>query len=282
MSPNNTSTGGPVTVASANTKGGVGKSTLSVALTTVLRMSGAGAFTTALVDLDGSTGTSINRMGERDERGELKEEQSYDRGVLAFDLSDQQQRSMLFDVTEAEDRFLVLDCPAGSLKMLGRLSENLGASDWADHNKACGRGLVVMIAITPHMSSIVGVRDAIDLFGSAARYVVVRSMRGCKPEDYVLWDEPDFHDQYGRLVSGQSKDRLAEVGGTVIDMPALNAGVLARAEALNVPFADALRSRHLRPYERMEIRRWLEAWTVQLDKIRGDLGLDASFEWRVE
>ena len=277
----NTTTPRPVTIASANTKGGVGKSTLSSALTTVLRMSAAGAFTTALVDLDGPTGSSINRMGERDEQGELKEEQSFDRGVLAFDLYDQQQRGMLFDITETDDRFLVLDCPAGSLKMLGKLSENLRAADWAEHNKACGRDLVVMIAITPHMSSIVGVRDAIDLFGDAARYVVVRSMRGCSPEDYVLWDEPDFHDRYGRLVSGRSKDRLAEVGGTIIDMPALNAGVFARAEALNVPFADALTSPHLRPYERLSIRRWLEAWTVQLDKVRGDLGLNASFEWRV-
>lgn len=269
------------TVLSIKNKGGVGGSHNAIALATVLRMSGADTFSTVLIDCDGSTGTSISRMGERDADGTVKVEQSFEAGVPAIDLFDPASRGTLFELTETDDRFLIFDAPAASLNMFRNLSENLGALDWAEHNEACDRDLVIMVPITPHLNSIVGVAQAIETFGAKATYVVVRSMRGCVPGDYVLWDAPNFHDRYGRVVSGRSKQRLAEAGGAVIDMPALNAGVLARAEALNVTFADALASPHLRPHERISIRRWLEAWTTQLDKVRDSLGLDDAFQWRV-
>lgn len=74
---------------------------------------------------------------------------------------------------------------------------------------------------------------------------------------------------------------LEEVGGVVLDMPTLNAAVLARAEALKVPFADAMTAPELRVHERLSIAGWLEAWTQQLDKIRPQLSLDDSFRWSI-
>ncbi len=269
------------TVLSVKNKGGVGGSHLAIATATVLRMSGADAFTTALADLDGSTGTAISRMGERDADGSISTEQSLAGGVPAIDLFDPNARGALFDLTETEDRFLVLDAPAASLNMFGALTENLAASDWVEHNRACDRDLIVMVPITPHLGSIVGVGQAIDTFGSAAHYVVVRSMRGCSPADYVLWDAPEFRDKYGRVVSGRSKARLADVGGDLLDMPTLNAAVLARVEALQLPFTEALGSPLLRTSERLSVRSWLGAWAAQLDTIRSVLGLEAEFAWRV-
>ena len=76
------------TILSIKNKGGVGGSHLAMATATVLRMSAGGAFTTVLVDLDGSTGTTISKMGERGEDGHIKQDQSLDRGVPAIDLFD--------------------------------------------------------------------------------------------------------------------------------------------------------------------------------------------------
>lgn len=269
------------TALSIKNKGGVGGSHIAVAIATVLRMSGADAFTTAIIDLDGSTGTAISRMGERDPDGSISTEQSLVAGVPAIDLFDPAVRGSLFDLTETEDRFLILDGPAASLNMFENLTENLDARTWVAHNAACGRDLIVMIPITPHLASIVAVGQAIDTFGPDAHYVVVRSMRACTAADYVLWDAPEFRDKFGRVVSGRSKARLTEVGGTVLDMPTLNAAVLARVEALQLPFHEAIGSPLLGAAERLSVKKWLEAWTRQLDLIRGPLGLDADFVWRV-
>lgn len=269
------------TILSIKNKGGVGGSHLAIATATVLRMSGGEAFTTALIDLDGSTGTAISRMGEREPDGTIRLEQSLAGGVPALDLFDPNARGSLFDLTETEDRFLVIDGPAASLNMFGSLTENLAAADWVGQNAACDRDLIIMIPITPHLGSIVAVGQAIDTFGHDAHYVVVRSMRGCNPGDYVLWDAPEFRDKFGRVVSGRSKARLSEVGGDIIDMPALNAAVLARVEALQLPFAEALDSPLISTAERLSVRSWLRVWTSQLDFIRGPLGLDADFAWNI-
>jgi len=69
------------TALSIKNKGGVGGSHIAVATATVLRMSGAGVFTTAIVDLDGSTGTAISRMGEREPDGSISIEQSLAEGA---------------------------------------------------------------------------------------------------------------------------------------------------------------------------------------------------------
>lgn len=269
------------TILSIKNKGGVGGSHLAMATATVLRMSAGGAFTTVLVDLDGSTGTTISKMGERDGDGYIKQEQSLDRGVPAIDLFDPGQRGALFSLTEIDDRFLILDGPAASINTFKSLTENLDAKDWVRHNEECGRDLVVMIPITPHLASIAAVPEAIAMFGDAARYIVVRSLLGCKPSDYVLWDAPEFRDRFGRMVSGRSRAMLEEAGGVVLDMPALNPGVLARAEALKVPFAEAIHPPLLDSAERISVRRWLETWAAQLDGARDMLGLDADFAWNI-
>lgn len=269
------------TILSIKNKGGVGGSHLTIATATLLRMSANGAFTTVLVDLDGSTGTTISKMGERDADGTIREEQSLEHGVPAIDLFDPDQRGQLLPLTQIEDRFLILDGPAASLNTFRALTENLDARDFAQANSDAGRDLVVMIPITPHLASIAAVPDAIAMFGDKASYVVVRSMLGYKPHDYVLWDSPEFCDKFGRVVSGGSKAMLAEVGGIVLDMPTLTPKVLARAEALKVPFAEALNSPLLEIDERVSVRKWLNAWAGQLDLIRDMLGLDASFAWNV-
>ncbi len=269
------------TILSIKNKGGVGGSHLTIATATLLRMSANGAFTTVLVDLDGSTGTTISKMGERDADGIIKEEQSLENGVPAIDLFDPDQRGQLLRLTQVEDRFLILDGPAASLNTFRALTENLDARDFAQANADSGRELVVMIPITPHLAAISAVRDAIEMFGDQARYVVVRSMLGYKPNDYVLWDSPAFCDKFGRVVSGNSKAMLAEVGGIVLDMPTLNPKVLARAEALKLTFAEALHSPLLEVDERTSVRKWLNAWAGQLDLIRDPLGLDPSFNWNV-
>lgn len=269
------------TLLSIKNKGGVGGSHLAIATATLLRMSADGAFTTVLVDLDGSTGTTISKMGERDVDGTIREEQSLENGVPAIDLFDPDQRGQLLPLTQIEDRFLILDGPAASLNTFRALTENLDAADFAQASTNAGRDLIVMIPITPHLASISAVPDAIAMFGDQAKYVVVRSMLGYKPNDYVLWDSPEFRDKFGRVVSGGSKAMLAEAGGIVLDMPTLTPKVLARAEALKVPFAEALTSPLLALDEQLSVRKWLNAWAGQLDLIRDVLGLEPSFAWNV-
>lgn len=272
-------TGRPTTILSIKNKGGVSGSHNVMATATALRLSGAEQFVTTLVDLDGSTGTSISKMGERDEHGQLKTEQSFAHGVPAFSLFDPDERSALFDIVEQKVEFLLLDGPAASLNTFGALTENLGPRDWVQHNDACGRDLIIMIPVTPHFAALTTVAEAIQAFGVGPYYVVVRSMRGCSARDYVLWDELEFRNRFGNVVSGRSKEMLEAVGGSVLDMPALNAAVLARAEAMQIPFAEAINSDHLRAHERLSIARWLEAWTKELDKIRRPLGLPDNFGW---
>jgi hypothetical protein len=267
----------PITMFFVKDKGGVNNSHNAMATGTLLRLSGGDTFTAAIVDLDGSTGTTVSKMGNRGDDGRLLLDQ--EGGVIPIDLFDREKRMRIFDIVEVDDRFLLLDGPAAALKMLKEINPNLSAADWVAHNTACGRDLIVVVSITPHLASITNVASAIEMFGPSAQYVVIRSMRDCRPHDYVLWDKPDFTDRYANVVSGNSKARLEAAGGIVLDMPALSAGVLAYAEAKKVPFTEAISSPFLNTVQRLSIRNWLTDWSAQLDRIRGPLGLDAGFEW---
>jgi len=262
-------------------KGGAGASTFASALATSLRSSVDPSDTIVIADGDGSTGTTITKMGERGVDGKILLGQSLERGVPFFNVFDQAGVDILFDPTKLPAQIGIYDLPATVLSYMKKLKDNLTGLDLVKQHMEFGRKVVIAIPITPDLTSIASVSYAIRMFGPNVSYVIVRNMYGATDKDFALWDADNFKNAYGQVVGGRSKALLASVNGTVIDMPALNSGVFAKIGAYELSYEEAKTSSHLGVTDRLCVKRWLAACALEFDKIRVVLGLPSGFEWIV-
>ena len=265
-----------VTACVAKDKGGVGGSLVAQAIAEVFRYRGGEEFPVAVLDGDATTHTTMSRLGERDDQGEFCEQQSLAGGVVSFDLTNKDEAGTIIDVAEAQVPLIVIDTPAGGLARFATLTENLDGRDVVRAHKSQGRKVAVFIPVSPMLASIANVSAAMDCFGDGVEYIVVRNLYGCDEKSFTLWDEPDFRDAWDRVVSGRSKERLLAAGGRIIDLPALNAGVVAKMDALGL---SALASRSCDRFsfsQRIAITNWMQAWARELDKVSDVLGVTGS------
>lgn len=272
-----TATVPPTTILFCKDKGGVGGSTAATATAELLRAAGGDAWTTAVLDADSETQTTTSRLAERHANGDFLAEQSVAHGVISFDLGKPNEAGLIIDCAEFVDAFIVADTPAGSLARFRHLNENLDGSDLVAAHRAHGRKVVVAVPITPMLASIANVATAIERFGRDVDYIVVRNMVGSRDADpFILWNEVDFKNAYGEIVSGNSKARLSEVGGHVIDLPALDPGIYAKIDALGLSFMTARSHARLALSERQSVTNWLRKWAKELDKVRHVTGCPVS------
>jgi hypothetical protein len=270
------------TVAALTHKGGVAKTTINRATTEVTRyhLFAPGGYRVVAMDGDGDNGQFAWFLGTRDEDGHLALDQDPAIGVGFFDARSSRERGIVLDMAEREEELLVFDLPGGALSDMAELNETLTARDVVDAHRACGRRFVVLLPITPLLASISSVLTAIELFGPDADYLVIKNMAAGKEEDFVLWQDGILN-RHGHHIGGKARAALEAANGRVLELPALNAGIYARIDALGLSFTDALSSPLLPLSQRLSCRRWLHAWTEQLDTIADWLALPAGYHWTV-
>lgn len=270
------------TIAALTHKGGVGKTTINRATIEVTRhhLAGSGDYRVVAMDGDGDNGQLVSFLGTRDAEGDLLPEQNPSVGIGYFDARSSRQRGLLFDMAEREEELLVFDLPGGALTDMAELNESLNGRDLVDAHRACGRRFVVVLAITPLLASISSVLPALDVFGPDAAYLVVKNMAAGREEDFVLWQD-GIRNRHGHHIGGRARAALEQANGRVIELPALCAGIYARIDALGLTFTEALSSPLLTLSQRLSCRRWLHAWTGQIDTIADWLALPADYRWTI-
>lgn len=270
------------TVMCPSHKGGIGKSTITRATIELIRhhLDCPMPYRCVAADGDGDVGQLITFLGQYDGDGNLIDPQSACDGVLFFDARSERERDLLVNLADREEELIIVDLPGGSLSDLVTINRNLSSRDLVDAHRSAGRRVVIFLAITPLLASISSVLTAIDQFGPDADYVVIKNMAAGEEEDFILWSD-GIVDRFGRRIGGKARRRLEEIGGRVLHMPALAAGIYARVDALGLPFTDAMISPLLTTSHRLSCRRWLHDWSVQLDKIADLLALPEGYGWRV-
>lgn len=270
------------TVVVPSHKGGIGKSTMTRGSIELLRfhLTSPAAYQVIGVDGDADNGQLLSFLGNRDGDGFASPEQDAMTGILYLDGRSSRERGMLLDLAERDAQLIAIDLPGGSLTDLANLNENLGSRDLVDAHRQAGRRFVVMLPITPLLASISSVLVAIEQFGPDADYVVVKNMAAGKDEDFVLWD-PGIIDKNGKPIGGKARQRLMEVNGRILEMPVLSPGIYARIDALGLTFTEALKSPLLATSERLSCRRWLHAWSGQLNRISDLLALPHGYSWSI-
>ncbi len=269
-------TGMKCTVILIKDKGGAGASLATVGIAENLREMGGTRWQTIVLDADPTTFTTTSRLAQRDGRGDFLEEQSLANGVITFDLADPSQGGMILDIAAQDARYIVIDCPAGALSKVDKLTDNLTGLDVVEAHQAAGRTVVVMVPITPMLSSVSNVSKAFDAFGPRANYVVIRNMYGGDADAFGLFDSPALTDAWGNVVSGNAKARLLEGGGKVIDLPRFDPGTYAIVDALGLSLRAAMDHARLPASRKMTVRNWLKAWRRQLMLLGPSFGFDVA------
>lgn len=266
-------------------KGGAKLTTTLSAIGTILRATGAGQFTTLMMDSDGFNHTLLEMMGERDQNGKLKpsEQQSQEGGVILANLFEADGGEALFAAAESDADIVIIDTPAGGLDRIEELSSNLAASDLIEQFIAHERDVAIITPFDPFPGTIRGVRTALDRFGSNVVHIAARDMVGKSEKDYRLWNRDDVVDRFGRVISGKTRKALEAAGGIEIPIHGLHAGTFALMRALALDFNTAATATDIRSWESwdsMGVRNWLKAWFPAMDKLRLFLEFDDSVEWK--
>ncbi|WP_415644261.1 hypothetical protein [Sphingomonas antarctica] len=228
------------------------------------------------IDADGFNRTFTQRLGQRDATGTLLLDQDPYNGVAPADLFARDGAAPIFEAIETDARVVVVDTPAGGLKQSKRLSENLTAGHLVQHCLDNDRTPLVLVPFGPTMASIRGIGEAIETFGSDAHIVAIRSNVGVDERDYRLWKTDPFIDRYGREIGGRTRKLFEEVGGRLIEAPALAAGPNAMAEALCLTYGEAAtyKGPNWQTYDGLNVRNWLNSWVTQLQTIADLLAME--------
>ena len=238
-------------------KGGTGKSTFTRLLSELHRKAKK---ETLLVDADGTVGQLIQFLGERDDKGKLKPDQSATAGVEYFSLhGDETDRDHLTSILESGANTILVDLPAASITVLKGVEEDLGFLALVKRYKY---ELTLVSVITPYRASVRGVRDVIDLAPEAV-HVVVRNLKEGDEDDFELWDDSEARKRFEALGAR----------GIMIDLPKLKPRISAKLDAKNIRFLDAPDTKDLVLADRSRANKWLEVATANLGPAREALGL---------
>jgi len=173
-------------------------------------------------------------------------------GVISAQISDQEKRDNFVDILESEKELIVVDLPAASISYLAKLEQEIGffkILEQYDYK------LTLCNVLSPFKASIRSVKASIELAGTQANYVVVKNRFFGSDEEFHL-----YHD-------GQGKKLLEKHKGLEIELPSISTGVLAKLDAHNLSFLNALNNHSIKLAYRCRINQWLHSLDIELDKL---------------
>lgn len=217
-------------------KGGVGKSVTARLLAQWFIDRG---HSFAAIDADQSHGVLLRFYAE------------YTRPV---DLTQQDSADQIIDRALGADRQVLVDLPGQSIRPLHAW---LTGADILRFAQEMGVGFSFWHVTDGSYASVSEVEALLNLFGDEVRHVVVKNHgRG---KDFSLFD------------ASKAKQRLDELGGSVIDLPELDGTAMHRIDALGASFWAAANSSDgpfmLRPLERQRAKLWLKQAFAALDPV---------------
>lgn len=211
-------------------KGGVGKSVVARLLAQFFIDRN-----TALAGIDGdaSNATLLRHYGEFSQPADLSLNESADQ---------------ILDRALGADRRVLVDLPAQSARAL---------SNWMMGANVLGLARELGIPITfwhvtdGGFASVGQLERALDTYGERAEHIVVRNLgRG-----------RDF----SQLEASAALHKLRELGGKVIELPALDEGVMFKIDSSGLSFWAATQGDALKPLERERAKLWLAKAYAQLE-----------------
>ncbi len=205
-------------------------------------------------DADGEVGGLLQLYGEVNaDTSELVVPQDGKRGVHFFDVKKPNEIELMFDGIDSGCDRVLIDMPGGSFATLSAINDQFAFFQVA---KNAGYSITLVDVITPMTASLRTVTTMIDLFqNSGANFLVVRNkFFGPYEDDWLLWDE-----------SG-AKERLKDVGGIVIDLPAMRMRTLSQIDKMCLQFSAAITSNNLKTADKSVAFKWLQDFDAEMEK----------------
>lgn len=247
-------------------KGGTGKSVFARLLADRYRRDGMHA---VLVDADGEVGQLYQHYAVLGPDGEPLIQRPGE-GVLTVGFNaGERERDRLLEVLDHEADLVLVDMPAGSLTELAQLDRDSG---FFEELERAGYRPTFVNVLSPFRASTRTVRQMIELCGKRADYVVVVNRWFGDVDDFYLW----FGDG-AEVAQSSGRTLLQDCGGSEIELPQLQAGVMVAVDEMMAPFtAAAAEDAPLRRAQRSRLIRWLQEADRQLDRAAPLLGLDGA------
>jgi hypothetical protein len=238
----------------ASEKGGVGKSVFMQVLVATLR---ADNHRVAAFDADGSVGSTLGVLGERDENGSLIVDQNPVVGSGYYDGRADGDRNVLLDCTTSGEALYVHDLAGGTRRDLSKiLDSEEGLDALANAFAIDGYRLTIFHLIAPSKGSTISVGKWLDMTGDKMDHVaVLNSKLGKPPSEFPFWY--GHTDSRGVAKGGKARAKLLDLGGKEIVFPALSTSAFAKLEAEDVPIVGAETSPLLTKTEQHQVYKFV-------------------------
>ncbi len=244
-------------------KGGTGKSIMARAIADRYARDGIKAL---LVDGDGEVGQLYQHYCKLDSNGHPTTQKAGD-GVMTLRMTgEEKERDRLLAMLDYELPVVLVDMPAASITALEKFDAEVG---FFDELQRSGYRPTLVNVLSPFQSSTRTVQRMIELADKGADYVAVVNRWFGDDEDFYMW----FGDGNGNLPS-RGRAMLPDFGGSEIELPKLQSGVMVAIDDKMLRFADAAAdSSPLSRPQRSRLIRWMKDTDTQLDKVADRIGL---------
>lgn len=174
------------------------------------------------------------------------------------DLASADSADQIMDRALGSERTVLVDLPGQSVRALASW---LSGADVFGFAREMGVQLILWHVSDASYASSVEIGQSLELFGDQARHIAVRNYG--RASDFAAFDASD------------SRRKLDDLGGQVIDLPALDTQAMFRIDALGASFWAAANATDgafaLRPLERQRVRLWLSKAYAPLDAMAASL-----------
>lgn len=247
-------------------KGGTGKSTMTRAIADRYARDDIKAL---LVDGDGEVGQLYQHYCKLDTDGNPATQKAGD-GVMTMRVTGaEKERDKLLAMLDYDLPVVLVDMPAASLTALAKFDAEVG---FFDELQRSGYRPTMVNVLSPFQSSTRTVQQMVELADKHADYVAVVNRWFGDDEDFYMW----FGDGNGNPPS-RGRAMLPDFGGSEIDLPKLQAGVMVAIDDRMMRFSDAAADGSpLTRAQRSRLIRWMKDTDAQLDKVADKIGLGAA------
>ncbi len=244
-------------------KGGTGKSIMTRAIADRYARDGIKAL---LVDGDGEVGQLYQHYCKLDASGNPATQKAGD-GVMTLRVTgEEKERDKLLAMLDYELPVVLVDMPAASITALAKFDAEVG---FFNELQRSGYRPTMINVLSPFQSSTRTVQQMIGLAEKNADYVAVVNRWFGDNEDFYMW----FGDSSSNQPS-QGRTMLPDFGGSEIELPKLQTGVMVAIDDAMLRFADAAADGSpLTRAQRSRLIRWMKDTDTQLDKIADKIGL---------
>lgn len=233
----------------SSNKGGVGKSIL---MRGIVDLNRAARRIVSAWDLDGQNASSSNFYADDNPLV----------GMGQDDISDAESVDWVDAMYDLRADDVMLDIPGGRTPAL-YTTFGRDASSFLRAIAKTGRDLVCVIPISDEEDSLEGIIDAIEHFGTSAKYVIVKNGRFGNPDDFVALEGP-YSDYPGLKRWAHVMESAREHNASIVYVPALLPQTRLYLSSNRISFEEAIQDGAWRRLSRKRAT-VVEEWMHELE-----------------